>query len=303
MRENTPSPDELRRLPEKVVSCSTERRPFALHSMISSYGLSRVTSSYSFPGLARGSRPFAVIQHTLGGEGALQYGERDYRLTPGTTMVVKIPHNHRYFIPSHSKEWHFYYICLSGSEVLRCLDQVLDNFGPVLELGFDSPLHSPFLTLYRGGFDQPETSSWRRTMTLSSMAYSLAVDLYAKAHSVHGASPVNKEPPWLAKALAIMGKSYEDNLSVSEIADLCSISRSYFSREFKRFRNISPRQYLETLKLSKARQLLLKRSVESRDLTIGEVAESCGFTSENYFCRIFRLNYGISPGKFRERHI
>jgi AraC-like DNA-binding protein len=36
-------------------------------------------------------------------------------------------------------------------------------------------------------------------------------------------------------------------------------------------------------------------------ITVKEVAAQCGFYDENYFCRLFRKRFGISPGKYKEK--
>ena len=62
--------------------------------------------------------PFAVIQHTLAGEGRLSYEGRQLPLGPGETMLVTIPHEHRYFLPPGG-HWRFFYLVLQGREALR----------------------------------------------------------------------------------------------------------------------------------------------------------------------------------------
>jgi AraC-like DNA-binding protein len=58
----------------------------------------------------------------------------------------------------------------------------------------------------------------------------------------------------------------------------------------------SPRMYLEDLRLKTAIGLLFDKSA-----SVKETAALCGIYDVNYFCRLFKKRYGISPGKYKER--
>ena len=60
-----------------------------LHCMAISAGYEqRRNEVYSWDGMERGTSPFLVIQHTLVGEGRLDYAGVGYSLKPGQTMIV-----------------------------------------------------------------------------------------------------------------------------------------------------------------------------------------------------------------------
>ncbi len=70
-----------------------------LHTMPTSAGYeTRTDGSYDWNGRKRGQTPFTVLQHTISGAGNLIYERRRYRLKPGQTMLVIVPHNHRYWL-------------------------------------------------------------------------------------------------------------------------------------------------------------------------------------------------------------
>ena len=75
---------------------SLPRGRHRLHTMPTSTGYDiRTGGDYSWDGRKRGQSPFTVLQHTLGGAGNLRYENRTYRLEPGETLVLLVPHNHR----------------------------------------------------------------------------------------------------------------------------------------------------------------------------------------------------------------
>jgi transcriptional regulator GlxA family with amidase domain len=56
----------------------------------------------------------------------------------------------------------------------------------------------------------------------------------------------------------------------------------------------TPRKYLEDLRLKTAIELLF-----DEQFNVKKTAAACGFSDENYFCRLFKNRYGLSPGKYR----
>jgi hypothetical protein len=79
-----------------------------LHVMPTSTGYEIATDpTYHWNGQQRGRTPFSVLRVTLSGTGRLQY-ERDRRvIEPGETMLVVIPHQHRYWIEAGDR-WEFF---------------------------------------------------------------------------------------------------------------------------------------------------------------------------------------------------
>jgi hypothetical protein len=72
---------------------SLPRRRHRLHAMPISTGYEiRTESTYDWNGRQRGHTPFTVLQHTIAGAGNLLYEHQRYRLRPGDTMLLIIPH-------------------------------------------------------------------------------------------------------------------------------------------------------------------------------------------------------------------
>jgi len=83
-------------------------------------------------------------------------------------------------------------------------------------------------------------------------------------------------------------------IGVTDMARVAKLSRFHFSRRFSRARGLSPGQYLTRLRLDEAIRLL---SVGAS--SVKEVALQCGYSDPNYFCKVFRRSFGVSPGSLR----
>lgn len=88
----------------------------------------------------------------------------------------------------------------------------------------------------------------------------------------------------------------DDSLSVSFLAQKADISETYFRNLFKQQYNLSPSQYIITVRLQKAKSLM-KYSF----LTLEECALQSGFSSLQYFCRIFKKFTGMTPSEYRKQ--
>lgn len=88
--------------------------------------------------------------------------------------------------------------------------------------------------------------------------------------------------------------NYDKNISIKEMADTAHMSVSYFSRVFKESTGFSPYDYLLTVRLDKAKELL-----QQTDNSVESIAYKTGFNSSSNFVYFFKKETGISPLKFR----
>lgn len=79
-------------------------------------------------------------------------------------------------------------------------------------------------------------------------------------------------------------------LTIEELCDKFSISRSSLQVLFKNNLNTAPKQYISNLKLNRSKQL-----IKESKYTISEIAGICGFASIHYFSRKFKQEFGITP--------
>jgi len=91
-------------------------------------------------------------------------------------------------------------------------------------------------------------------------------------------------------------KNFSRSISRWQLAQQVNVSEDYLSRVFKKLIGISPWKYLLRYRILQSEKLLQKGG-----FTINEVAESCGFQDQAYFCRVFRAFLGVPPGKYQKQ--
>ena len=102
---------------------------------------------------------------------------------------------------------------------------------------------------------------------------------------------------YIQEAVNYMEQNYRRDLSVEEIADVCKLNRSYFSKLFKESKGCPPQEFLIRLRLAKAAEMMKASSA-----SIGYIAAYCGYANQLHFSRSFKQHYGISPREWRSQN-
>ncbi len=97
------------------------------------------------------------------------------------------------------------------------------------------------------------------------------------------------------RAVEFLERHYMEECSIVELARKVGVSQSYLNALFRAEFGSGAGDYLTTLRMKHARQLLLNPYYN-----IAEVAEKCGLPNPNYFIRRFRSFHGVTPGEYRK---
>lgn len=89
----------------------------------------------------------------------------------------------------------------------------------------------------------------------------------------------------------------DEPITVEKMASIVGINCKYFSTLCRTYLGASFVEYLTTLRMERAYELLKD---ERANYLVKDVAEATGFTDTNYFSRIFRQHWGISPSSVKE---
>jgi DNA-binding response OmpR family regulator/two-component sensor histidine kinase len=104
---------------------------------------------------------------------------------------------------------------------------------------------------------------------------------------------------FLNKVLAIIESHIDDeNFSVEELSREVGYSNMHLYRKLKALAGETPSQFLRTIRLKRAAELLRKKSDN-----VTQIAYSVGFSSVSYFNKCFKEQFGMTPGQFAEENI
>lgn len=260
-----------------------------LHCMAVSAGYEqRLNEVYSWDGLQRGTAPFLVVQHTLVGEGRLDYAGAQYRLLPGQTMVLTMPHAHRYWLERGGR-WEYFWMVLNGREALRLARELIDTAGPVVSpsSAIIDRLAGACLTL----IDRTDITPGEA----SASAYAAMAALH---DGVFGASvaPEARLPAAIARVVAHVEVNLARPLQVERLAAIAEMSRGHFVRQFSAATGTPPSDFVLERRIERIERLLL-----ATDMSVVAIARATGFADANYLAKTFRRKRGVAPLEFRER--
>lgn len=107
--------------------------------------------------------------------------------------------------------------------------------------------------------------------------------------------------PIFQRALYLMQQHLAEPIEIGELAAQLQVSPQHLMRVFHNVTGKTPLQYLNHLRLIRARDL-----IRYTDMSMKEIARQVGFRHAHYFTRLFHRHEGITPSAYRDaipRHI
>ena len=105
--------------------------------------------------------------------------------------------------------------------------------------------------------------------------------------------------PWQErKAKEILAGSVHTKLFIADVAAQCAMSRSHFSRAFKKATGMSPQDWSLQWRVRRAQELLASGS-----LSLCRISLECGFADQSHFSRMFSKLVGTTPKRWQREQL
>jgi AraC family transcriptional regulator len=136
-------------------------------------------------------------------------------------------------------------------------------------------------------------------------SYCEAMSLAAVRHLQHrhfanggAAQPrISTLPRWqLRRVEEYVEGNLERAIRIADLARLCGYSAGHFHRAFRQTCGMTPLEFVNQRRVQRAVGILQAQP----GLTVTELAERVGYTSPNYFARLFRRFVGVGPARYGE---
>ena len=136
---------------------------------------------------------------------------------------------------------------------------------------------------------------WNKSRRLSSMIEKSSIENQTLLSIIDSRnSSIKKEVSLYNDARTFILEKISSPLKPSDLAENLNISLRMMQRKFKEELDTSPGNFIQMVKLERAAELL-----SSSEESIKEIAFHVGFTDPNYFSKVFKKFFGLSPKVYR----
>jgi AraC family transcriptional regulator len=147
-------------------------------------------------------------------------------------------------------------------------------------------------------FETDRKAAWRCLSDASSLLSADAQDPGVDAPSVGKLQPGGLATWQARRTLAHIEANLASKMDIDDLANGVALSRSHFSRAFKRSLGFTPMEYVVVRRVERA-----KAMISGTREPLAEVALACGFADQAHLNRRFRDIVGISPGRWRRSNV
>lgn len=220
-------------------------------------------------------RPHWLLHYVVSGKGVFHREGEIYSIGAGDIFVIP-PYLETYYEADAKEPWQYIWIGFTAEGEVPCV--------------FDAPI----IQCAGVGAIFEEMKRCRdlengRSAFLSARLWELVSLLQEQ-----GTSRVD----YVEMALNCMHAEYMRDLNVQDIADRLNLDRSYFSGLFCKKMGVPPGRYLQTLRLEKAAELMLRYG-ESPSMA----GASVGYPDLYHFSKVFKKHFGLSPRSYIKNKI
>ncbi len=231
------------------------------------------------------------INYITEGSGVFETATDQFQVVPGSMLILRPGMWHRYK-PDPNTGWNEHYIGFNGH---FCSNLFLEGFfqaaKPVLYVGFQESLLKLFFEIIQSVKDE---KTGHQQVCAANTILMLSKILSVIRNQEFANKTIERK---IRKACLYFRENLHANVNIEKLAGDLNVGYSYFRQMFRKYTGISPTQYHLSLRIQKAKDLLV-----STDQSFKEIAIDLGFESYFYFSRIFKDKTGKSPMEYRKEH-
>ncbi|MHC4871464.1 MAG: AraC family transcriptional regulator [Planctomycetota bacterium] len=246
---------------------------------------------YHFYGKTRKGSPNIVFKYTLAGEGCFLNSSGEHRIKKGSGFLcnVRDPETGYYYPKDGTEPWRYIYISLIGSCALDMVKDINDRYGHIFTLPENRGIIQTMSSFSGRTEDQIMVSP---SESLSLMMELISALVKSKEQTISHST----ENLLIKRFQKTIEQHVDENINVSQIADIMDISREHLARIFKEYMGVSPHEFLQNYKMRFACHMLKESS-----MSIKQISNNLGYDQPGHFTRTFKRAVGVPPREFREK--
>lgn len=228
-----------------------------------------------------------LIILTLSGSGNLKYKGEEYTLCPGDIFYISCMDYH--FYQCLSNNWEFLWIHFNGIGAHGYYDVFSKAGFRVIHLKDSNFLESTMRKILAQSIKKELHSEVLCSNLINTLITKMIIC------NSHENGILTYMPDYVRNIMKYLEEHYMDEFNLNQIAVRFGFSKYYISREFKKYVGITYSEYLITLRLNHAKELL-----KYTDLSINDITFQCGMNNVSHFINLFKNREEITPLQFRK---
>lgn len=223
---------------------------------------------------------------TSKGSGTLNYMDHVYELTPGTLAFLDCRLAQK--IVCRHNIWEFTICFISRTVTEFYYKKLCPNNGCCFTVTSYTDVLTQWNMLLRENTDD-ELHALRRSRTLISLFTEMFILRSMEASESY------RVPTYLQAMKQRFDVHCEEQFSLDDLAQFYHINKYRLCREFTAYFNDSPLQYLNKVRIERAKELLI-----TTDEKVGVIGQMVGIENTNHFIRLFKEKTGVTPLRYRK---
>lgn len=98
-------------------------------------------------------------------------------------------------------------------------------------------------------------------------------------------------------AMQYINDNIASDISLTQISEVLFVTKNHLCKQFKKATDMTINEYIKGRRISMA-----KKKLQFSDMSVSDIAQSCGFSNFSYFSKLFKNYEGLTPTQYREKY-
>ena len=244
-------------------------------------GIEQCLPNYSY---SLKSRDYHLITFVSQGKGTFEIEDKVYDIKANQLFIIPAGYWFKYTADA-DEPWRYSWIGFLGIKS-NFIYQAAERHRFVYDCRNAKQYEQIIATILESSGD-----TFSSFLKINGLMYSLLGDLTEEIGILNQST--NQQLSTLARHF--MDLHYHDPIQMTDVAEFVGVHPNYLATIFKKETNTTPKNYLTSLRIRKAKELLL----ETRD-SVSYISQSVGFSDSLAFSKFFKKETGLSPLHYRK---
>ncbi len=230
----------------------------------------------------------------LSGSGTLTYSNQEYKLQSGDCVFIdcNLPYTHS---TDADSLWTLHWIHFNGANMASIYDKYCERGGRVAFSPSSDKMDS-ISSVWKEIMDTASSDDYMRDMLINQQLSTLLTLIMSESWHPEDQDNMPTKRSLVTNVKQYLDQNYESKITLDGLEAQFYINKYYLTKTFKAQYGVSINNYLLSVRITKAKQLL-----RFSDKTVEEIGLECGLGSAQYFSSKFKEIEGVSPSVYREQ--